>query len=136
MAVARQSDQAQDGDLSTNQQDKIAVHHDALEFPDGQVVLLTVLDEGQQATVLQLPAEPKTAAEAEPKTHSLRGLIAKAKHYVSGHPSIGWPPRGTRNYFWTFAYRSFEANCSSDRDRLDNSSLRQWEVVPCFLDCS
>jgi hypothetical protein len=45
--------------------DKIVVHHDALEFPDGQVVLLTALDEGQQATVLQLPAEPKTAIEVE-----------------------------------------------------------------------
>jgi hypothetical protein len=44
--------------------EKIAAHHDALEFPDGQTVLLTVLDEGQQATVLQLPAEPKTAAES------------------------------------------------------------------------
>ena len=32
------------------------VHHDALEFPDGQVVLLTRLLEGQLATVLQLPA--------------------------------------------------------------------------------
>jgi hypothetical protein len=30
-------------------------HHDALEFPDGQIVLLTFLLEGQQATVLQLP---------------------------------------------------------------------------------
>jgi hypothetical protein len=45
--------------------DKIAAHHDALEFPDGQIVLLTALDEGQQATVLQLPAVPKTAVEAE-----------------------------------------------------------------------
>jgi len=36
-------------------------HHDALEFPDGQVVLLTLLCEGQQATVLQLPAEPQKA---------------------------------------------------------------------------
>ena len=33
-----------------------ATHHDALEFPDGQIVLLTTLEEGQQATVLQLPA--------------------------------------------------------------------------------
>jgi hypothetical protein len=33
-----------------------AVHHDALEFPDGKVVLLTQLHEGQYATVLQLPA--------------------------------------------------------------------------------
>jgi hypothetical protein len=30
-------------------------HHDALEFPTGQIVLLTLLEEGQQATVLQLP---------------------------------------------------------------------------------
>jgi hypothetical protein len=30
-------------------------HHDALEFPDGKIVLLTRLCEGQRATVLQLP---------------------------------------------------------------------------------
>ena len=40
-------------------------HHDALEFPDGQIVLLTHLREGQQAAVLQLPVQPKTAAEAK-----------------------------------------------------------------------
>src|SRR5215469_3747929 len=45
--------------------DRVATHHDALEFPDGQIVLLTCLCEGQRATVLQLPAEPKTAAESE-----------------------------------------------------------------------
>jgi hypothetical protein len=33
-----------------------STHHDALEFPDGQIVLLTFLEVGQQATVLQLPA--------------------------------------------------------------------------------
>ena len=44
---------------------KIAAHHDALEFPDGRIVLLTLLGESQRATILQLPAEPKTAAEAE-----------------------------------------------------------------------
>lgn len=43
--------------------DKVAAHHDALEFPDGRVVLLTMLCEGQQAAVLQLPAQPKTAEE-------------------------------------------------------------------------
>ena len=32
------------------------VHHDALELPDGQMVLVTKLREGQHATVLQLPA--------------------------------------------------------------------------------
>jgi hypothetical protein len=39
-------------------------HHDALEFPDGQVVLLTRLCEGQHATVLQLPVEPRVVEEA------------------------------------------------------------------------
>lgn len=41
------------------------VHHDALEFPDGQIVLLTRLSEGQHATVLQLPASPRATNEAE-----------------------------------------------------------------------
>jgi hypothetical protein len=45
--------------------DKPGMHHDALEFPDGQIVLLTELCEGQEATVLQLPAQPATAAEEE-----------------------------------------------------------------------
>jgi hypothetical protein len=45
--------------------EKVAAHHDALEFPDGQIVFLTSLSEGQHATVLQLPAEPKTAVESE-----------------------------------------------------------------------
>jgi len=40
------------------------VHHDALELPDGQTILLTFLQEGQEATVLQLPAAPTTEAEA------------------------------------------------------------------------
>jgi hypothetical protein len=41
----------------------LAAHHDALEFPDGRIVLLTLLREGQQATVLQLPAQPKTTED-------------------------------------------------------------------------
>ena len=34
-------------------------------MPDGQQILLTHLEEGQTATVLQLPAAPKTELEAE-----------------------------------------------------------------------
>ncbi len=44
--------------------DKMAAHHDSLEFPDGRNVLLTLLCEGQEATVLQLPAQPANAEEA------------------------------------------------------------------------
>ena len=35
--------------------DRPSAHHDALELPDGQIVLVTNLTEGQRATVLQLP---------------------------------------------------------------------------------
>ena len=45
--------------------DKQLTHHDALEFPDGQTALLTDLCVDQEATVLQLPAQPTTAAEAD-----------------------------------------------------------------------
>ena len=47
-----------------------AAHHDALEFPDGEIALITLLCEGQQATVLQLPAEPKIAVESEAERRS------------------------------------------------------------------
>jgi hypothetical protein len=41
------------------------VHHDALELPDGQIVMVTNLAGGQHATVLQLPASPR---EITPET--------------------------------------------------------------------
>ena len=45
--------------------ERALAHHDALEFPDGEFVLLTRLCEGQEAVVLQLPAQPMTASETE-----------------------------------------------------------------------
>ena len=50
--------------------DNPCTHHDALEFPDGQIVLLTHLRAGQRATVLQLPAQPKTADAAQSQTQA------------------------------------------------------------------
>ena len=44
---------------------KPGVHHDAREFPDGEIVMLTRLCEGQHATVLQLPASPRPVSAAE-----------------------------------------------------------------------
>jgi hypothetical protein len=45
--------------------DNPTAHHDALEFPNGQIVLLTRLCAGQRATVLQLPASAQRAAEED-----------------------------------------------------------------------
>jgi hypothetical protein len=45
--------------------EQASVHHDALEFPNGKIILLARLCEGQHATVLQLPASPRATNEAE-----------------------------------------------------------------------
>jgi hypothetical protein len=46
--------------------DRPNTHHDTLEFPNGQIVLVTrLLCEGQRATVLQLPASPVTREPQE-----------------------------------------------------------------------
>ena len=51
-------------------------NHDALEFPDGEIVLLTLLREGQQATVLQLPAAEKPpTSSAENKNAPISGQL-------------------------------------------------------------
>jgi hypothetical protein len=50
-------------------------HHDALEFPDGKIVLLTCLCKGQRATVLQLP---KTASVAVGVVEPAGALRVKA----------------------------------------------------------
>ena len=57
-------------------QDREMVHHDALEFPDGQIVLLTFLSEGQQATVLQLPAAAVKSKAPAPQREAMEALWA------------------------------------------------------------
>src|SRR5215213_3460046 len=58
-------------------QDKPYAYHDALEFPDGERVLLNDLREGQYATVLQLPIGPQTeATRTEVQQHQLESTRA------------------------------------------------------------
>jgi hypothetical protein len=45
-------------------------HHDVLEFPDGEHIMLTYMSPGVCATVLQLPAAPRTDAEREEQTRA------------------------------------------------------------------
>ncbi len=45
--------------------DQPSTFHDALEFADGQIVLLARLKAGVQATVLQLPVTTRTAENVE-----------------------------------------------------------------------
>ena len=47
------------------------VHHDALELPDGKIVLLTHLCQGQRATVLQLPARASGTVDETQRQESL-----------------------------------------------------------------
>jgi hypothetical protein len=43
------------------------VHHDALEFPDGRMVMVTRLTSGQRVTVLQLPVAPDDHGDVKPR---------------------------------------------------------------------
>jgi hypothetical protein len=56
-------------------QDNPIAHHDALEFPDGQILLLTFLQEGQKATVLQLPAATVSTLAPQQPTFSDIALL-------------------------------------------------------------
>ena len=58
-------------------QDCQAAHHDALELPNGQIVLLTRLCEGQFATVIQLPTAERQHEEAEGKTTEVAATPVK-----------------------------------------------------------
>jgi hypothetical protein len=51
-------------------------HHDALEFPKGQILLVTRLCEGQHATVLQLPASSHGENEAQEQRQERSSVIA------------------------------------------------------------
>jgi hypothetical protein len=54
-------------------------HHDALEFSDGHIVLLTRLRSGQNATVLQLPVDPVLSNRATPSGRGLtRPVLLRA----------------------------------------------------------
>src|SRR5258705_12000001 len=52
-------------------------HHDAIEFPDGSNVLVTLLVERQRATVLQLPV-----------VHQISGRTTKAEEHGSRHQQL------------------------------------------------
>ena len=60
--------------------EKSWAHHDALEFPDGEIVLLACLMEGQEATVLLLPASADARIEqrkpaSRPSSLSLQDIL-------------------------------------------------------------
>lgn len=51
------------------------VHHDALEFPSGETVLVTMLREGLTATVLQLPADSEHKPADETVRHQDETIV-------------------------------------------------------------
>jgi hypothetical protein len=68
------------------------VHHDALEFPDGQIVMVTRLTPGERATVLQLPAplhDRVTVKEGtQQRTHeSVKALGAGTPGHCESEPA-------------------------------------------------
>jgi hypothetical protein len=56
------------------------MHHDALEFADGTIVLVARLVQGQRATVLQLPSVPLNVAES---TDEVQHTPSRATEMIS-----------------------------------------------------
>ena len=50
--------------------DVTMAHHDVIEMPNGEQILLTALAEGQHAVILQLPAAPKNEQEVKDQTRA------------------------------------------------------------------
>jgi hypothetical protein len=63
------------------------MHHDALEFPDGQTVLLTRLRDGQRATVLQLPAASRVGSGGAEEQQSVELKACSADFESGGFPN-------------------------------------------------
>jgi hypothetical protein len=55
--------------------DQRSAHHDALEFPDGKIVLVTKLWERQHATVLQLPSTERPDRRGPEKVMAVDGTV-------------------------------------------------------------
>jgi hypothetical protein len=58
--------------------DQPNMHHDALEFANGRIVLVTQLCPGQRATVLQLPARSRAATETEGQSTAPTSVTPRA----------------------------------------------------------
>lgn len=83
-------------------EDTPCVHHDALEFADGRVVLLTRLIPGQIAHVLQLPADPR-AEKSAPEAAVNRSFVDRgadnSRPSSSSAPQALVPPEMTQTEF-------------------------------------
>lgn len=86
------------------------VQHDALEFPDGQVLKVARLAAGQTARVLQLPAVTQCLAHVEPGrvVRSSESRVALNRASRSGTAAILLPNQGT-----VMLWRSFRSTAIS-----------------------
>jgi hypothetical protein len=69
-------------------EDKPSSHHDALEFPNGESVLVTRLCEGQNATVLQLPAAPRADSAAVERERDVLATPSGLERFPAKAPEL------------------------------------------------
>jgi hypothetical protein len=71
-------------------------HHDAIEFPDGSSVLVTLLCEGQRATVLQLPVSQQPAERAPAASAQTNSAQTPSAQTASPQPPSTNPVSASR----------------------------------------
>ena len=100
--------------------DNPVAHHDALEFPYGQVVLVTRLCAGQCATVLQLPAGARAAtmesAVVEPE---LREILAFTLIQQARYAQVDVRDRASTGIAGGSRHALFDGSRASDRRTCD-----------------
>jgi hypothetical protein len=71
--------------------DKPTVHHDALEFSTGTIVMVTNLTPGQRATVLQLPANPIEKSDGVEQVKLQAALLKCSRYGRTAFSEVGLP---------------------------------------------
>ena len=95
--------------------ERVAAHHDALEFPDGRIVLLTFLNEDQQATSLG-------RCERDLGTLPLLLILKREKIMVDNDKALEQRARRAVRRYWTSVLRwdplgRLRTSCASDPRR-------------------
>ena len=106
--------------------DQPHAHHDALEFPDGQVVLVTILREGQRATVIQMPAKPhpkRSAPTRRKKSSRFRGRWASDRDRRRADVTPG-ARRSRPEKRWRARHRKSNRNSLREQIRIQSSRYR------------
>ncbi len=111
------------------------VQHDALEFPNGQVLKLTQLVAGQTATVLQLPVATQHPEQVETRrvTRPFHSRVTLNRALTTGTASILVPNQGAVMLWQTFCSAAVSLSAALV-ESLRRLKARKQHSIPADVD--